>query len=145
MKKYLILVCAGIAFVGVGVDFVQAAARHPEQASHTTAEQRDAGAALVATSTTDLTLLDDIALNDVITAAANSPTVGKRLMDTSKKDARIMKAFLSKLEHDIHYRDEMLITLLKDLEFCNMVTSTHGQEFPKVASTLEQAAQASAA
>ncbi len=143
MKKHLVLVCASIAFVGEGVDFVQA--HRYRHASQTTATQRSAGTALVATSTANLTLLSNIALNDVIPSAANSPTVGKRLMDASKKDTRVMKAFLAKLEHDIHYRDEMIITLLKDLEFCNMVTSTHGQEFPKVASTLEQAAQASAA
>lgn len=140
MKKHLVLVCASIAFVGAGVDFVQAGG----QGSHTTAEQRGAGSALVAQSqdlsAMDIVLLDDIALNDVINGSTNSPSMGGRLMAASKKDTRVMKAFLAKLEHDIHYRDEMLITLLKDLEFCNMVTSTHGQEFPKVASTLAQAA-----
>ena len=140
MKKHLVLICASVAFVASSVDYAGAT-----QHSKTTSERRSAGSAALASSQ-ELSLLqiislNDIALNDFLNSSTNSPNVTAKVMAAAKKDDRVMNALLARLENNINYRDQMLITLLKDAEFCGMVTSPKfSGMYPKIASTLTQAA-----
>ncbi len=140
MKKHLVLICASVAFVASSVDYAGATSH-----SKTTSERRSAGSAALASSQ-ELSLLqiislNDIALNDFLNSSTNSPNVTAKVMAAAKKDDRVMNALLARLENNINYRDQMLITLLKDAEFCGMVTSPKfSGMYPKIASTLTQAA-----
>ncbi|MBS0184945.1 MAG: hypothetical protein JSS34_01100 [Proteobacteria bacterium] len=146
MKKHLVLICASVAFVSYGIDSASVA-QASVQTSKNTSELRSAGAASLASSQ-ELTLmeiigLDDIALNDFLNASTNSPNVTTKVMAAAKKDDRVMKALLAKLENNINYRDQMLVTLLNDPEFCALVVSPKfSGMFPKTASTLSQATSA---
>lgn len=138
MKKHLVLICASVAFVTIGDDFASATSKN-------TNEVRSSGVAKLSSpeelSLMEITDLNDIALNDVINASTNSPIVSKKIIAAAKKNDRVMKALLAKLENSINYRDQMLVTLLNDAEFCALATSPKfSGMFPKTASTLGQAA-----
>lgn len=146
MKKNLVLTCASITVVMLGANFVQAAGGHTTVSSRSTSEMRSQEQANLAQE--ELTLLEiaslnDLALNKLIATAGQSPNVASRVLKASQKDDRVMRVLLNRLENDIHFRDQILITLLKNPAICDMIMNKYAQEYPKTASTVAAASTAS--
>ena len=143
MKKHLILVCASVSFVALGAHLAHAG-QQVNVGSKTTSELRDSGAGTIGTNTpTALQVLQmpPIALQTIITNAANSNDICSALMSASKQKDAIMQAFLAKMENDITFRDAVLIKILSDMEFVNIVLQKYSKDYPKVASTLAATVQ----
>ena len=137
MKKYILALYVGAAFIAFGPMDI-ACAKNSATAGKTTAENRAGNQLVLSSNSNQAGLLQPnmVALSQMISQAPNQPGVARELLSRAKMDTNTMNALLGKLENDIRARDALLMTLLSDPEFVNMVMQTYAQKFPKTAATL---------
>ena len=149
MKNHLVLLCAGvIASTALGMEAACAAQSNKGQVgSKTTAETRGAGSSTLATNTSTALSTQDlnpVAMSTLVTSAPNSPQITAALIQAAKTDEDLLKTFGGKLEHDITYRDAMVVSVLADEELVDLFLSKYAQSFPKLCATLSAGKSAQA-